>query len=169
MSVTVNFFSNANDNRVVNKVLTPTFNSVVELYDDKSCSIQEPHLKLDWNEALSQSNYMYIPIFHRYYYIQDVTVETGGAMSLRGLVDPLMSFKESIYQIPGVLKRSERKGFQGRNRGTYVRDPKLPIYPKKNFKVVEFSNSVFNIDVATHSSFNFVLNVAGGGNGGSGQ
>lgn len=167
MSLNITFYSNANDNRVVNKVLTPTFTSVAELYDNSS--IHEPQIKLAWNEALSQSNYMYIDKFHRYYYIKDVVALTGGAMLIRGKVDPLMSFKESIYQIPGVLKRSERKGFQGRNKGTYVRDPKLPIYPKKNFKVVEFSNSVFNIDVATHSSFNFVLNVAGGGNGGSGQ
>mgnify|MGYP003288266865 CR=1 FL=1 len=167
MSLNIAFYANANDNRVVDKVLTPTFTSVAELYSDSS--IHEPQIKLAWNEALSQSNYMYIGKFHRYYYIKDVVALTGGAMLISGKVDPLMSFADSIKLSNAIMTRSQRSGFQGRNKGTYVRDPKLPVYPKKNFKVVEFSNSVFNIDVATHSSFNFVLNVAGGGNGGSGQ
>lgn len=167
MSLSITFYSNANDNRVVDKVLTPTFTSVAELYDDSS--IHNPRIKLEWNEALSQSNYMYIQKFHRYYFITDVTAMTGGAMTIEGKVDPLMSFADSIKLSNAIMVRSQRSGFLGKNKGTYVRDDKLPLYPKKLFKVVEFDNPTFNIETASNTSYNFVLNVAGGGTGGTGQ
>lgn len=167
MSLNITFYANANDNRVVDKVLTATFTSVAELYSDSS--IHEPQIKLAWNEALSQSNYMYIDKFHRYYYIKDVVALTGGAMLIRGKVDPLMSFADSIKLSNAIMTRSQRSGFLGKNKGTYVRDEKLPLYPKKLFKVVEFNNPTFNIETASNTSYNFVLNVAGGGNGGTGE
>lgn len=167
MSLSITFYANANDNRVVDKVLTTTFTSTAELYSDSS--IHEPEIKLAWNEALSQSNYMYIDKFHRYYYIKDVVALTGGAMLIRGKVDPLMSFADSIKLSNAIMTRSQRSGFLGKNKGTYVRDEKLPLYPKKLFKVVEFNNPTFNIETATNTSYNFVLNVAGGGTGGTGQ
>lgn len=167
MSLNITFYANANDNRVVDKVLTTTFTSVAELYSDSS--IHEPQIKLAWNEALSQSNYMYIDKFHRYYYIKDVVALTGGAMLIRGKVDPLMSFADSIKLSNAIMTRSQRSGFLGKNKGTYVRDEKLPLYPKKLFKVVEFNNPTFNIETASNTSYNFVLNVAGGGNGGTGE
>lgn len=167
MSLSINFYSNANDNRVVDKVLTPTFNSIAELYSDSS--IHNPVIRLAWNESLSQSNYMYIDKFHRYYYITDVEALTGGAMLIHGKVDPLMSFSDSIKLSNAIMTRSQRSGFLGKNKGTYVKDDKLPLYPKKLFKVVEFNNPTFNIETASNTSYNFVLNVAGGGTGGTGQ
>ena len=39
----------------------------------------------------------------------------------------------------------------------------LPLKGSKEMKVIEFTGGDFNLDTATANSYNFVLNVAGGG------
>lgn len=39
----------------------------------------------------------------------------------------------------------------------------LPLKGNKEMKVIEFTGGDFNLDSATENSYNFVLNVAGGG------
>ena len=41
----------------------------------------------------------------------------------------------------------------------------LPLKGNKEMKVIEFTGGDFNLDTAGTNSYNFVLNVAGGGSG----
>lgn len=51
-------------------------------------------------------NYMYIPTFNRYYYIDSVDVVRTNLQVVHCKCDVLMSFKDSIYNLPAVLRRS---------------------------------------------------------------
>lgn len=148
------------------KSLVKTLGTVIlsgyaDLYDDSS--VVDPVLKLAWNSNAVHANYLYIPEFDRYYFIKNITAATGGAMLISGHCDVLGTYGAKIKELSAVLVRSSRLDYDGRYRSTYVDDPKLPIHPRKTLKVVEFSSPDINIDTASATSYNFVLNVAGGG------
>lgn len=106
---------------------------------------------------------MYIPAFHRYYFITDITAEPAGAGIINATVDVLMSYADSIKQCPAIVTRGARRGQNGSAKSTYITDNKLPIANGRSIRVVEFAGTDLNIDTASMLTHNFVLNVAGGG------
>ena len=56
---------------------------------------------------LSQYNYMYIPEFGRYYFITDIVSIKNNLWRINGVVDVLMSFKNSISNCPIILSNTE--------------------------------------------------------------
>ena len=59
-------------------------------------------------EELTTSNYMYIPDFNRYYFIDNMELMTSGLVYISGSVDVLMSYKDSINKLRGTVKRAEK-------------------------------------------------------------
>lgn len=106
---------------------------------------------------LSEFNYMYLAApFNRYYYIRDRRVKIGGVVEFVGEVDPLMSFGMQIKGLEALLLRTEAGA-------DYTPDSAYPLYPYKDIRVAEMQGGDFNITTATGLSYNYVLNVAGGG------
>ena len=60
--------------------------------------------------SISDYNYAYIPQFHRYYWIENITFNKGGLIELYMRVDVLMSYKESILNSKQLIDRVEEKG-----------------------------------------------------------
>ena len=60
--------------------------------------------------SISDYNYAYIPQFHRYYWIDNITFNKGGLIELYMRVDVLMSYKESILNSKQLIDRVEEKG-----------------------------------------------------------
>lgn len=154
-------YNNSDDARTVNKTLTGgTSVSFVLLAPS---SIIKPRLRLTWNTAYTAYNYLYIPDFNRYYFIDDITADTGGAVIINAHCDVLMTYANAIKLCPAIVTRSARLNQHGSARASWIRDNKLPIETGRAVRVVEFVGTDINIDVATMTSNNFVLNVAGGG------
>lgn len=93
--MTVTLYVNNDDNRKLNKNLSNAFTiSNVNVYDN--CSVIYPLLKLAYFTNISNYNYVYIPDFNRYYFIDDIILMQGQTAIIKCSVDVLMSFKSEI-------------------------------------------------------------------------
>ena len=159
--ITVNLYNNTDDKRVIDKSLTAIRTVNADVITPSS--VIRPQLRLAWFAGAASCNYMYIPEFGRYYYISDIIADTGGAAIITGEVDVLMTYSAAIKQAPAVVVRSTSSTNTGSQKSTWIPDPQLPMTTGRTVKAVILEGSDLNIDTATMTSNNFVLNVAGGG------
>ena len=108
--------------------------------------------------AIANNNYAYISDDGRYYYVDSVTVGRNGMYAVQLSVDVLMTYADAIKNLSATISRQENIGINN------IVDSLLPLQNRKDLAVIEFESSEFNITNASASSYNFVLNVAGGGN-----
>jgi hypothetical protein len=101
MEITI--YNNASSNNTVTKSLTQIKQVAATFYEESS--VIDPVILLDNDNALYKANYCYIPLFNRYYYIKNITVDNGRQMRLECHVDVLMSF--DIRSLTGVIARNE--------------------------------------------------------------
>lgn len=161
MAVSVTFYNCSDDKRVMSKTLTTGISATAELYDPTS--VINPRLRVAYNASLLSYNYMYVAEFGRYYFITNITTDSGGALIITGAVDVLQTYKTAIAGLSAIVVRGARKNQSGSNRSTWIEDPRLPIQSGRAVKAILFENSDLNIDTADLTSNNFILNVAGGG------
>jgi hypothetical protein len=67
-----------------------------------------------------------------------------------------MSYKDELTK-GGTVIRQENAGIN------YVRDEQLPLLSSRETATIKFDDSEFNINTADTTSYNYILNVAGGG------
>lgn len=160
--INVTFFTCSADNRTVDKsgYLNSVISSTAIMYENTS--IVSPIIKFAWNTngAIPNVNYAYIPQFGRYYYVTDVKALIGGSMEYHLRCDVLMTYRGAIRSSTQTVVRSESIG-----KPTMIPDENYPLMPNKNMKVILFDNPNFNLANATANSYNFILNVSGGGSG----
>lgn len=102
--MTVNFYKNNSPNNYVTKNITETDNLECELKEN--CSISNPIIEALGTNGLN-SNYMWIPLFSRYYFITDITTTQYNTLIITGHVDVLMSFQSSLLGAQGIIARNE--------------------------------------------------------------
>ena len=107
--------------------------------------------------AISNNNYAYIEDYNRYYFVESVSVGRSGMYVVKLKVDVLMTYSAGIKNLNAIITRQENIGIND------IIDDKLPLLNKKELAVIEFSQSELNTDIADSGSYNFVLEVAGGG------
>ena len=95
--MTITLFKTADDKRVVNKTLTELITVDCNVYHN--CDIYSPNLLLEYNDDIYDANYMYIPTFKRYYFINNVTLDAGQRMVVSGAVDVLYTYRELLSQL----------------------------------------------------------------------
>lgn len=120
-------------------------------------NVQTPILDISYFSGFDTVNYVYITDFDRYYFVSRADVATGGRVILSLSVDVLMSFAAEIGALTALLTRTAK------GEPTYFDDKNYPLMPYKETKVIEFSGGDFNIESATANSYNFILQIAGGG------
>ena len=127
-------------------------------------NISAPNLLIiNANGAIANNNYAYIADYQRYYYVDSVTVGRNGMYVVQLSVDVLMTYADGIKNINATISRQENVGIND------IVDSLLPLQNRKELAVIEFETSDFNIVGANLNSYNFVLNVAGGGKGNGSQ
>ncbi len=107
--------------------------------------------------AISNNNYAYIEDYNRYYFVESVSVGRSGMYVVKLKVDVLMTYANGIKNLNTIITRQENIGIND------IIDDKLPLLNKKELAVIEFSQSELNTHIADSGSYNFVLEVAGGG------
>lgn len=147
-------YQNSDDERVVNKRLQQI--AQLSAAPITPVNIIAPSFILSTGNTLN-ANYLYCDTFARYYYIKDWQIDKGGRVVISCSIDVLTTYAAQILATKCLIVRQENIG------STYITDNKLPLYPYKETKVVEFTGGDFNLESATSNSFNFLLNVAGGG------
>lgn len=95
-----------NDNpKTVDKTLTDASSEQYATLRD-AVDILRPVLRIQRTVTLDQYNYVEIPAFGRYYFIESITVDRTGLSELQCVVDPLMSHKAELMTCPAIFDRS---------------------------------------------------------------
>ena len=129
--------------------------------DDNQVYVVHNGIKITWdtfiNNYVLSANYVYIPDFNRYYFINDITSVRQNLWRLSLHVDVLMSYKNEINNTNAFVSRNEF------NYDPMVRDDEISYYYDKD--VVEFIpekgdkvNKTFN-SMQSIITNNVVLNV----------
>lgn len=92
MALQISLGYTSDDYRVINKSVTYVVNAV-------GCKVIHPNdivtptLELEYNSSYDSCNYAYLPEFHRYYYIEDITQTAAKTCIIHLKSDPLKSIE----------------------------------------------------------------------------
>lgn len=99
-------------------------------------------------------NYAHIPAFNRYYFIEDIVIETGGRVEIKMRCDVLSTYATEIKNSTQLILRQENIGLND------IPDTQHPIAPYTNTRVIDFEKTPF-FNGITHETNCFLLTVAG--------
>lgn len=144
----VSIYKNLSENSVIGKNKTLVYETECEIKGESS--IINPVLILKYNEQLFASNYVCIPSWSRYYFIDDVRVLTGGRVEVSLSVDVLESFKDAILELNVILSDTEQTGVNN-----YLPSESFVVNCKHKTDIVNFSNGLLD-------NGEYILITAGG-------
>lgn len=151
MGLTVNLMHNLSPVEKIGKNLTSgsTFNDCV-LKD--STSILAPVLLLSTSDTdITSCNYMYIPAFNRYYFIDDIVSVHNNRWEISAHVDVLETYKNDILGNSAILENTE---VNGKN---------MYLYDDDVFKVnCKHKTDIINFPSGLLDTGEFILITAGG-------
>ena len=141
----VTLYKNTSEKAKVGKTLASASAHTGTLRE--GCDVVNPTIIVEGNN-LSDFNYMYIPEFHRYYFITGITSVKKGLWQIDGHCDVLESYKESIKENVAIIKRQESIW------DLYLNDEKFKAESTNKTATILFPNDLFN-------TVNFILTAAG--------
>lgn len=103
--MTLQFYNNKSDVRVLNKSLTSIGSEVTANFTD-TVNYDDPVLRIDLDESLLGANYFYVKEWEKYYYIRSKDIINGNLLYITGHMDVLMSFKSAILNSQIIALRS---------------------------------------------------------------
>lgn len=101
-----------------------------------STSILSPTIRVQ-SSGLINSNYAYIPEFKRYYFIDNIVSFRTGIWDISMSVDVLMSFKDEIGNLAGIIARQEFLF------NPYIMDNELPLSSERG---IDLTFGKFNVN-----------------------
>lgn len=150
--MTVTFYQNKSDDRVVNKTISQKLELTTVIIKDDT-SMMNPVLIVHTDSKLYTCNYCYIASFGRYYYIDNITLASGQRLILECREDVLMSNKTQLLKSRAFVQRSEKE-----TANMYINDQLFIAANKPIVDYVLFSDSK---KFSTQKG-NFSLAIAGG-------
>lgn len=90
------------------------------------------------NPAIQHYNYMYIPEFQRYYYINNITSIRTNLWEIEAHVDVLYTWRASIKQMKAVIDKTEN----ALDANLYIDDGGFVMDTRKYNKVIPFSTGL---------------------------
>jgi hypothetical protein len=139
----IKLYKNHSPSNYVNKHLTDEITiENVRFKEDNFLDIKHPRLLVNqWQDVENANgyNYLYIPKFNSYYYIDSISW-TGSLADIQTLKrDVLMTFKEDILASVQYVTRQENR------TNKYIVDNMLPIHSDHYYKVEQFGDDVGDI------------------------
>lgn len=125
------FYKTADDPRRINKNLSTVGTATAA--PTTAVNMLNPLLTLNYNAALLSANYVYISEFSRYYYIENMEIDTAQRLNISCKVDVLMSHANNILACEVIAKRSEVK------YNLYLQDPNAPTEQKTQVQIKKLS------------------------------
>lgn len=126
--MTVNLYTTSSDERAISKSISSLGSLDVKLKEGSS--IINPIFiinKKDYN--IAKLNYLYVPIYNRYYFINNINCNIAGFIELECHVDVLMSFKPYIQSITTLITRQEFI------YSKYIKDDNLPVRTDRQYNI----------------------------------
>ena len=150
----ITLYQNSSDKRVLNKSLSELEQHEGEIIEG---SLLHPVIRLKSTSDAINANYLYCDKTDRYYYITDYEMLRGQIIIIKCSIDVLFTYKEQIKALNATMIRNEHIGIN------YIPDNNLPLLQDRKFFVADLGENILNLSKADDYSYNFVLNVAGGG------
>lgn len=143
MAVTVQFYHNKSDPRVIGKTLENigTFQNV-KVWEPST--LNTPKLLMVYNAEVFASNYCHIgPPFNRYYFCSPATVLPGGKMCIPLFVDVRETWKEDIRKLEPVILRRQDK-CDGMLTDEYIETKPAYVADYQPFDYNTFGDGLYN-------------------------
>lgn len=121
------------------------------------CSLLSPSIVYQ-SENVPTYNYVYIPIFNRYYYVTTLSSVGKNVWRMELNCDVLMSYKDSIFMLQGVIGRQEN------DFNDFLIDDKIPTQKDAIVEIVNPISTTLN-PFDTRKGFTdyiYALTVIGG-------
>lgn len=106
MSFAINFMYNNEPMNKITKSPQTLFTLTGSLRDESS--IVDPVILIEYSDPID-ANYAYIPEFHRYYYIKDITAVRTGLWRISMHTDVLKTFSEGILNSPCIVAKNANR------------------------------------------------------------
>ena len=151
----MNFFINKSDRKKINKSLGGEV-EVTTLKFKSPCDILRPVVEVarsSIGDNWSTFNYAYIEPFHRYYFIDKVTVLNSDLVEYSLTVDPLYTYKRDLLNTSFEVVRSESKFCD------YYADPELYLQVYRTIEPVTVGHITQDTGASDKT---YYLTVAGG-------
>lgn len=147
--ITVTLHQTSSPRNKIGKTLEAGIDFSCCLKDD--CSILNPRLDVYTDSDITGKNYMYIPAFGRYYFIDDIVSTNNGYWTISAHVDVLETFADSIKENNAIINKQENLDMTNKylNDGSFIS------------QVDEFNTS-YNFSGGFSDSPVFILICAGG-------
>ena len=104
--MTIEFYTNTSEDNRLNKTITEVKTCTGTLKEESD--IIDPSILIALTD-ITGINYAYIPVFGRYYFFTDISVDRQNLYRVSLRCDVLMSYKSQILQCNGILKESTSK------------------------------------------------------------
>ncbi len=146
MSFSITLMQNSSPVNKIGKELSSQLEVTGELRSETS--IIDPIIMIECDLAdLTNCNYMYIPQFNRYYFVNNIRSIRNGLVEFTCHVDVLETYKDQIRANSAIIKRQEN------NWNLYLNDGTFKVYQNPIVITKEFPSGF--------STQEFVLAVAG--------
>lgn len=145
----INLYENSSENYVVSKNITIK-KSLQNCVLKDNTSVENPVILVRNTANISSYNYMYIPDFHRYYYIEEIVSVQNGLWELHGHVDVLQTYGNAIKGLTATCKRQENLF------NMYLDDPEF-----KTYNEAQIVTKIFTGGNGLSKKMNYILVVAG--------
>lgn len=129
--------------------------SLTQCRPNEPCDILSPSIVLSYVSNIETYNYVYIPEFHRYYFITGISLLSGKRTVINCAVDVLHTYHADIKNCNGTIIRAEKP--KSRN----IHDSKYPIIAKMESTSTLWPPALSPFTAA--NGWNYVLTVVGGG------
>lgn len=123
----------------------------VDILLKENCGMLTPTLIISTN--ILNKNYVYIPLFARYYFITNITRLDNNRVEIMCKCDVLMSFKEDITTLKVIATRSSNKYNQ------YLIDKAIAIESDYFPIVRRISKGLFQSNTLTEDNYTYALTV----------
>lgn len=145
MSFNITFMNNQEE---LNKI-TKRPSSVMTLTGHlrEETDIVNPVINIEYNGTLTNVNYMWIPEFHRYYFITKIESVRTGLWRVYAHCDVLKTYAEGILGTPCVVARNEKQ------YNLMLNDSYFKVYANPRLQVANFPNKF--------SGYSYVLVMKG--------
>lgn len=146
------------DNRKAFKSYTQVGTDISAVPTDDMNELQ-PKVVINYSDSYLKANYMYIPIFGRYYSIDTKDITIGKKIVITGSVDAVMSWYDQLLECDITAVRNG-----GIAEPTKIQDTKFPVIPnEETIDQVPITNS----HLTANGTGCYVLQVIGGATNGS--
>lgn len=143
---TITLYNNSSDNKTVHKNLTLVATLEGTLRHETEC-FNAPVIMVKAN-AIPDCNYARIPLFGRYYFINNVRAVRNEIFELTLKSDVLMSF--NLDNVTGILQATESD-----YKNNYLPSEGFVVNSKQKTDIIQFPNGL-------NSSGEYILITAGG-------